>query len=113
MIIWYKDTNRRVYYDKDGVKHSSPIEREYWQPKEVVSETTRSWILSNGVKVPKNTRFPTNNLAANESQVDGICWQEENAYKIAEAVHELNRGVNRFQNLGVLHEIAKLIGYKD
>lgn len=113
MIIWYKDTNRRVYQDKDGVKHISPIEREYWQPKEVVSETSRSWILSNGIKVSKKTRFPTSHLAANEQQVDGIAWQDQNIHKIADAVRHLDYGIDRYQNLGVLREIAKLVGYKD
>lgn len=113
MIIWYKDTNHRVYpQDENGKHYGSPIEREYWRPLEVVSETTRSWVLSNGIKVPKKTRFPSANLASNEQQVDGIVWQEQHSYKIAEAVAGLNRGIDRYQNLGVLREIAKLVGYE-
>lgn len=113
MIIWYKDINRRVYkHDANGRAVGGPIEREYWQPKEVVKETSRSWMLSNGVKVPKNTVFPTGLFALTEQQVDDIAWFDENLHKVSNAVNNLGFGITRYANIEKLREVAKLIEYE-
>jgi hypothetical protein len=113
MIIWVKDKNYRVYVDKQGVKHGAPIHREYWQPQEVEAETIRSWILSDGTKVPKSTVFPTLNYAISKQQVDDICWLEENLYRINNAIQALSYGMDRYRNIGLVREVAKLIDYRE
>lgn len=112
MIIWYKDLNNRVYHDKQGVKHSAPIEREYWRPVEVVDETNRSWHLANGLKVPKNTMFPTASVALNEEQVDATAWFDDNVHKIAQGVNDLNFGIEHYRNIEKLRAVADAIDYK-
>lgn len=112
MKIWVRSENSRVYRrDGQGKPYGAPIERERWQAKKVVSETSRSWVLSDGRKVPKSTRFPTAYLALTEQQVDDVVWFSENAHQIARAVHALDYGLLDPDKLSKLREVAKAIGY--
>lgn len=89
--VWVFDENRRVYAkDKDGKSNGGgPIWREHWEKSEIVSETSRSWILRYGIKVPKNghnsTRFAFS-LACIEEQA----FVHENRYRISMEVSRSN-----------------------
>lgn len=104
--IWYRDINSRVY----TTSRSAPTERGYWVEKPVVSETSRSWVLSNGLKVPKTTVFPTISFAANEQQVNDAVWFEENLQNIIREVQMLGFGVERYENINKLRKIAEAMG---
>lgn len=110
MILWYRDMNHRVYaIDKDGRTAGDPTERGHWVPLDVVEETTRSWILSNRVKVPKNTVFPSAMFANSESQVNDIVWFSENIRKIVRQVEKLDYGVDRYKNISKLRAIYSIL----
>lgn len=84
--IWIFDINHRVYANN----RSAPIWKEHWRPHEVVSETSRSWVLDNGRKVTKNIKWPeSNGVAFSQREVDEKAWVNDNAYKIAEEVRKL------------------------
>lgn len=112
-VIWYKDLNHRVYArDENNRPVGSPLEAEYWRPIGVESETSRSWVLVNGVKVPKNTVFPTYQFALSKEQAMEIAWFDEHYNKIADTVRHLGWGIDRHKNLALLRKVADVIGYK-
>ena len=73
--FWFFDVNHRVY-PKDGNHFSaSPIWREHWRRREVVGETTRSWLVGSRysyVKIPKKGQLPLN-WVRSEAEVDEKC----------------------------------------
>lgn len=100
--IWAYDVNRRCY-ERDGNNRSvgSPIFRKSWVKVEIVGETRVSWLLRNGVKIPKRD---TKGFAFSEEELDQICYVHDNSYKIAEVVRRL-----KYTDL---KKVADIIGYK-
>jgi hypothetical protein len=104
--IWLKDENRRVYQDDQGNKTSTPNERHYWVECEVVSETSRSYIVKyrGETKVPKNRELIVGDwVAFSEAEVESKVFKATNAHKIAEKVRSLDSET--------LKQVAYLIGY--
>jgi putative ribosome biogenesis GTPase RsgA len=104
--IWLKDENRRIYQDDKGNKTSTPNERHYWVECEVVSETSRSYIVKyrGETKVPKNRELIVGDwVAFSQEEVDAKVFKATHAYKIAEKVRSLDAMK--------LKQVAELIEY--
>ena len=94
------DSNHRVYArDKP---YGGPIYREHFVPREIVGETSRSWILLGGRKISKAT---LEGIFTPE-QADDLAWADAHRYKIREVVWGI-------KDVHVLREVAKLIGYQE
>lgn len=93
--VWIYNENNRRYHDENGVKHSTPIVRYYWGRHEIVSETSRSWVTSDGYKIPKNPEVRSKDFWASryvvfsEEEVLERVYVQENSNKLAEAVRKL------------------------
>ena len=101
--FWYFDENRRVYANRSAF--TSPIWREHWRKAEVVGETSRSWVVGRGygsTKIPKKGPLPRG-WARSEAEVDERCWEHEHRHRIQQ---QLN-----WMDVGVLRQVAQLIGY--
>lgn len=83
-FIWIFDENRRVYAKQDGLT-GRPIWREHWGKHAVVSETSKSWVLSNGRKIPKSQK-PTSTIAFSEQEIDELEWAKVHMWKIRDRV---------------------------
>lgn len=101
--IWVFNRNYRIYRDDDGNKTDGPVYKHHWRPHEVVSETTHSWILDNGDKVPKNTQFPTLGWCISQEQIDEDVWDNDHRHKVVDALWNVD--------ISTLQKVAKLIGY--
>ena len=110
MYVWQYDYNYRVYKNDDGSESSSPNYRQQWRKHEVVEETSRSWVLDNGVKVPKNGKKIVDRggmimgFAFSEEEVDAKVFVHDHGHKIAEALRKVDATT--------LRKVAELIGYE-
>lgn len=86
--VWIYDENRRTYArDENGKSYGSPIYRESWVKRKVVDETSRSWILEYGYKVPKKPNsIQGRGLAYPEAELEDKIWKHDNVFGIAEKV---------------------------
>jgi hypothetical protein len=106
--IWIFDANVRVYKPYEpGKGISSPIWRHHWVEREIVGETSKSWIYNyfREVKIPKNrTDFRT--LAYSEQEIDDLEWAHEHKLRIADQI--------KYKPLPIeqLKEVARIIGYE-
>lgn len=89
-IVWVFDGNHREYApNPDGGRPSGPpIYAAHWRPKAIVSETSRSWILSSGMKIPKKRIAETCNVCYTEAEMLEDVWVHDNRHRIAEAVRQ-------------------------
>ena len=102
--VWVFDINRRRYTKPEpGRLWGSIIWRDHWGPHKIVSETSRSWVLNSGTKVPKRGADPSL-FAFSEADIDRRAWIEDNAHKI-------ERAVGRVRDFHTLQKVAELIGY--
>lgn len=110
MYIWQFDYNYRVYEDDNGNKTSSPNYRKQWRKHKVVAETSRSWVLDNDTKVPKNGRRKQDQhgflmgFAFSEEEVDALVFKHDHGMEIAEKVRALDAVT--------MKKVADLIGYE-
>jgi hypothetical protein len=101
---WVFDENSRVYRrDESGRRTSAPIWTGHWRETEVVDETSRSWVLANGKKVPKKGHSSSISFSMEEIIEKG--WAIDNRNSIAETV--------RYLSPELLRQVAALIGHKD
>jgi hypothetical protein len=104
--IWVFETNYRVYKrDENGRSIGGPIYREHWRPHKIVDQTGRSWVLDNGLKVPKFAKERPQCFAFSELEVEQNVWMDEHRHKIAEKVHRASYDQVR--------EIARILGYEE
>jgi hypothetical protein len=101
-IVYVFDENHRVYPEDKSVS-SNPIYREYFRPMKIVGETTRSWLLSNGMKVSKKTLV---GIYPNEAAVNQACWVHEHKWKII-------RKTENIRDYETLRKLADLVGYDE
>jgi len=101
-IVYVFNENNRVY-PKDGGISASPIYREYFQPMKIVGETTRSWLLSNGMKISKKT---LDGIYIDDEAVDQACWVREHKWKII-------RKAENIRDYETLRKLADLVGYDE
>lgn len=109
-IVYIFDHNHRVY-PEDRSLGSGPIYREHFVKRQIVGETTRSWLVSfEGSKpdsrcVTKHAKKELRNGLYTLEQIDEEVYMHENRYHIAQAVHHVD--------YATLKKIAELINYKE
>lgn len=102
--VWIRNENNRVYKtDPKGKQFGAPIRREFWQPHTIVAETSRSWVLKNGRKIPKKHNSDSN-VAFTEEEIEHWEWIQDNRHKIVARLWLI-------KDYSMLHEIATIIGY--
>jgi len=100
------DINRRVYKLKDDgslFNSGGPIYREHFYPVQIEGETSRSWVLPHGKKVPKKAPF---SVLYTEKMVDESCWLKSNRHKLASMV-------NGCRDFEILKQIGDLLGFEE
>ena len=99
--IWIFNINNRRY--EKG--HNAPVYRGHWQPYVITGETSRSWLLENGLsKVTKKN--PGTNIAFTEKEVDDDCWLNSNRMAIS-------RVLERCTDAALVRQIGDMLGYKE
>jgi hypothetical protein len=107
--IWVFDFNRRVYpvtAPGELPLSRSPIYREHWVKREIIGETTRSWLIGptwSPVKVPKRGADHRRFLFS-EKDVDDDVWVNDHRYRIERLIPTLSPKK--------LRQVAELIGYE-
>jgi hypothetical protein len=107
--IWVFDRNRRIYpvtAPGELPLSRSPIYREHWVKREIIGETTRSWLIGptwSPVKVPKRGADHRRFLF-NEKDVDDNVWVNDHRYRIERLIPTLSPEK--------LRQVAELIGYE-
>lgn len=100
---WVFDVNRRKYKtDKNGRTIGGPIWKEHWRKVKIVGETSRSWVTSGGLKIPKKGGPQ---YAFSEDDIDRMAFVEK-SWQIADAVRYC-------KDYETLKRIAEMIGYRD
>lgn len=105
--VWVFDINRRKYRERGpGERFASgpPIWREHWVPQVIVGETSRSWILEYGDKVPKKGADPQV-VSFSRTDIDRAAYVNDNSHLIAHAVGNL-------KDYELLRRVADLIGHE-
>lgn len=109
--VWVFDQNR-IGRDADG----KIIFRERFRPTKIDAETSRSWILyASGLKVPKT--------GGDVRECGGGPYGKTLVYMTQEVVdadvfkhthrHRIARMLETCENIGVLRQVAALVGYKE
>jgi hypothetical protein len=102
--VWIFDINCRQYRkDSNGRNIGSPIWFYHWRESEIVDETSRSWVLKNGKKVPKKNWPDTVSFSIEDIKKEA--WVKDNVRHISESV--------RYLSPELLRQVAALIGHKD
>ena len=85
--VWVFNENRRIYARDEKGKSlgGGPIWREHWEKGEILSETSRSWVLRYGEKVPKKGHDPRK-YAFSLADIEDQAFVHENRYRISMAV---------------------------
>lgn len=110
--VWVFNANRRVYRkDENGRSVGGPIFREHFLSREIVDETSRSWLVGLGrMKVPKiggDVREGVGGVRVYMTQeaVDAAVYRHDHRHKIA-------RAIETCADVAVLRQVAALVGYK-
>jgi hypothetical protein len=105
--IWFFDVNRRIYPKMTRFRHysSGPIWREHWVRREIVGETSRSWVTSHDQKIPKNAPLPRG-FAWTEADINELAWVKDHAHRISNYVMRCCDSVK-------LRQIAAIVEYKE
>lgn len=116
MILYRFDQNRRVY-KRDPLTNQTlggaPIYSEHFIPHEVDDETATEYVCSGNFRVNKRSmkgfyvsqprdKYPM----YTEAEKEAALWSKDHAYKLSQAVF-------RCKDIGILKQIAALVGYKD
>jgi hypothetical protein len=105
--IWVFDENRRIYpKEEPGQFSRSPIYREHWVKREIIGETSRSWLIGPAwgpVKVPKRGA-DSRRFLFSEKDVDDDVWANDHRYRIERLIQTLSPDQ--------LRQVAELIGYE-
>lgn len=81
---WVFDSNRRVYAkNENGNSFGGPIWKEHWTKVCIVDETSRSWVTSNGRKIPKKGG---RGIAFSMKEVEHDAWVNDNRYELSHRV---------------------------
>ena len=113
-FVWVFDQNRREYAQPTHKERAAGkvwgplVWKSHWRPQQVVGETSRSWILQGGEKVPKKNANPRR-YAFSELEVDQMAWDHDHRRHIVAAIE---RGIGGVVTRHALNDIAKIIGYE-
>ena len=111
-VIWVFDENRREYTQptaeqrKAGIIYGERIWKGSWRAQHVVAETSRSWILQGGDKVPKRGANASR-FAFSELEVDQWCWDYVHRPAIIRTLYDKQK-----ISVHAIGDIAKMIGYE-
>lgn len=105
--VWVFDQNHRVYPKKPNGSPlgGGPIYREHFREREITGETSRSWVLSSGLKVPKTGGDVRGAVYMTRQAVEDAVFMNAHRWRIEEAV-------GRVLDATLLRQIAALVGYK-
>jgi hypothetical protein len=105
--VWVFDCNRRVYpVTAPGEISGSPIYREHWVKREIIGETSRSWLIGAAwgpVKVPKRGA-DSRRFLFSDKDVDDDVWANDHRCRIQRLIP--------FLSPEKLRQVAELIGYE-
>jgi hypothetical protein len=105
--VWVFDVNNRVYPKKEpGQLSAGPIYRKHWVKREIIGETSRSWLIGPAwgpVKIPKKGARPSAFLFSQDA-VDDDVWMHDHRYKIERMILTLSPEK--------LRQVATIVGYK-
>lgn len=110
MFIWVFDYNYRDYTDNDGNRTSTVNYAKQWRKRKVVDETSRSWILDSGLKIPKKPKvirdFLGNaiNYLMTQEEVDDQIWRHDNLRKLVQHIERTDTEL--------LRRIAVMTGFE-
>lgn len=77
------------------------------QTQPITGETSRSWLIGDRWKIPKNGE--RRGWALTQAEVDDYCWVDEHRYTL---IRFLDKACRDVRNIAKLREIAKQVGYK-
>lgn len=85
--IWFHNSRKRIY--------DTPCEERWerqWEKLAIKSETSRSYVLENGVKVPKNAtmRDPMEFALTDEEHAESV-WNHYNYLRVTSALQAMAR----------------------
>lgn len=113
-IVYVFDLNHRVYPEKkdnNAYSGSGPIYREHFVKRQIVGETTRSWLVAfEGAAADAHyatkhaKKEPRNGLHTLE-QVTEQVYIHDHSYRIQDAIKHVD--------YATLRKIAELINYKE
>jgi len=104
--VWFFDVNHRVH-EKDKGGRPSLVYREQWRPRDVIGETSRSWLVGHKydpTKLPKSGKWPAG-WARTTQQVEDDVWVCHHRYRIGNCVTSC-------YDAATLRKVAELIGYE-
>lgn len=114
--VWRFDRNHRVYArDASGTATGPAIFREYFRPTTISGQTTKSWVTTGGLKIPKaggdvrecaGGAYGKIAVYMTQEAVDAECWRQVHRWRLAKKVEECN-------DVALLKQIAALVGYRE
>ncbi|MBX9604649.1 MAG: hypothetical protein K2Y51_00390 [Gammaproteobacteria bacterium] len=112
--VYFFDVNYRVYPPKkpgDMFYSGPPIYRKHWREREIVGETSRSWVVGPlTTKIPKKGPPPRGWLYSPED-VERNVWINDHRRNIVRAVEKIDaRAPGGYE---LLRQMAELVGYKE
>lgn len=99
-VVFIYDVNTRVYPNRSA----GPAPRHFFVPREVIGETSRSWVVGwpgRGDKHPKAAPAWLYGL----DDVEDALWVNEHSYR-------LSQHISRIKDADQLREIARMTGFK-
>lgn len=113
MTVWVFDENRRIYPERkpgEAYGGGGPIWREHWTKRQIVGETSKSWLVGysvNSARKHLKKDFPSEfGILLSEDDVIKATWIHDNAVRLADSVR-------RCRDYSTLQQIAAIIGYKE
>ena len=105
--IWIFDINKREYPPRvNGQCSGAPIWIKHWREHKIVDETTRSWVLDWGIKIPKKAKSDSW-MAFSWEEVVQAAWINDNARHIADMIR------HRDMTYDLLKKVAEVLDYKE
>lgn len=99
-VVFVHDVNSRVYTRRNG----GPDYRHQFVPREVVGETSRSWLVGWSHRYGKHPKADPQWLFGLEDVEDAI-WRNQHAYRIGQHVGSI-------RDVDLLRKIAEITGFK-
>lgn len=99
-VVLIHDVNNRVYLQRNG----GPDARHFFVPREVIGETSRSWLVGWPGRADKHPKASPAGLYGLDDVEDAL-WVREHSYR-------LGQHIGRINDADLLRQIAKLAGFE-